>query len=25
VLGPFLARFAPLALKRRIQEIYFGL
>jgi short-subunit dehydrogenase len=25
VLGPFLARFAPLTLKRRIQEIYFGL
>lgn len=25
VLGPFLARFAPLALKRRIQEMYFGL
>lgn len=25
VLGPFLTRFAPLALKRRIQEIYFGL
>jgi short-subunit dehydrogenase len=25
VLGPFLARFGSLALKRRIQEIYFGL
>lgn len=25
VLGPFLTRFAPLALKRRIQELYFGL
>lgn len=25
VLGPFLARFGPLALKRRIQEKYFGL
>lgn len=25
VLAPFLARFAPLALKRRIQELYFGL
>jgi short-subunit dehydrogenase len=24
-LGPFLVRFAPLALKRRIQELYFGL
>ncbi len=25
VLAPFLARFGPLALKRRLQEIYFGL
>jgi short-subunit dehydrogenase len=24
-VGPFLARFAPLSLKRRIQELYFGL